>query len=107
MKARCGKSVYETRYIPHPLQIFMRLNQIIRTVTLRMNNKPSPFLSTDELIDLCGLKQGSAQAKFLQRQYGLSVPRRADGHVRVTWYAINEAVMKQKAPATTGPKWTK
>lgn len=65
------------------------------------------MLSDDELKELCGLKQGAAQAKFLQRAYGLNVPRRPDGRVRVTWDAINQAVSKVKTAVTTGPRWTK
>ena len=67
----------------------------------------SVLLSDADLQELSGYKQGAAQAKFLQRAYGLSVPRRPDGRVRVTWDAINQAVTKGKTTATIGPKWTK
>lgn len=67
----------------------------------------SAILTDDDLKELSGLKQGAAQAKYLQRAYGLNVPRRPDGRVRVTWDAINQAVTKGKTATTTGPKWTK
>lgn len=67
----------------------------------------SELLSDSDLQELSGYKQGAAQAKFLARAYGLNVPRRPDGKVRVTWDAINQAVTKGKAVATTGPRWTK
>lgn len=67
----------------------------------------SALLTDDDLQNLSGLKQGAAQARFLQRSYGLNVPRRADGRVRVTWDAINQAVTKGKTAVTTGPRWTK
>jgi len=67
----------------------------------------SSMLSDDELKELSGLKQGAAQAKFLQRAYGLTVPRRPDGRVRVTWDAINQAVARVKSAPATGPRWTK
>lgn len=67
----------------------------------------SAILTDDDLQELSGLRQGAAQAKFLQRAYGLNVPRRPDGRVRVTWDAINQAVTKGKTAATTGPRWTK
>lgn len=51
----------------------------------------SAILTDDDLLELSGLRQGAAQAKFLQRAYGLNVPRRPDGRVRVTWEAINQA----------------
>lgn len=67
----------------------------------------SAILTDEDLQELSGLKQGAAQAKFLQRAYGLNVPRRPDGRVRVTWDAINQAITKGKTAPTTGPKWTK
>jgi len=67
----------------------------------------SSLLSDDELLELSGLKQGAAQVRFLRREYGLSVPRRVDGKVRVTWDAINQAVARSKAAPATGPRWTK
>ncbi len=67
----------------------------------------SEIVSDADLQELSGLKQGAAQAKFLQRAYGLNVPRRPDGRVRVTWEAINHAVTKGKTTATIGPRWTK
>lgn len=67
----------------------------------------SSLLSDDELKDLSGYKTGAWQAKFLLRAYGLTVPRRRDGRVRVTWDAINQAVTKGNATPANGPKWTK
>ena len=67
----------------------------------------SALLSDDELRELSGLKQGAAQVRFLRREYGLNVPRRADGRVRVTWEAINQAVSRVKAAVSNGPRWTK
>lgn len=67
----------------------------------------SAILTDEDLQELSGLKQGAAQAKFLQRAYGLNVPRRPDGRVRVTWEAINQAISKGRATPATGPKWTK
>ena len=67
----------------------------------------SALLSDTDLQELCGYKQGAAQAKYLQRAYGLNVPRRPDGKVRVTWEAINQAVSKAKPAVSTGPRWTK
>ena len=67
----------------------------------------SALLSEADLVNLCGLKQGSAQAKFLRRAYGLNVPRRPDGRVRVTWEAINHAFTKGKSIDGPTPRWTK
>ena len=67
----------------------------------------SPLLSDDDLLELSGYKTGAWQAKFLLRAYGLNVPRRKDGRVRVTWEAINQAVARGKAAPATGPRWTK
>lgn len=65
------------------------------------------LLTDADLQELSGLKQGAAQARFLRSAYGLNVPRRPDGRVRVTWDAINQAIAKGKPAPTTGPKWTK
>lgn len=65
------------------------------------------LLSEADLVDLSGLKQGSAQAKFLRRAYGLNVPRRPDGRVRVTWEAINHALTRGKSVDGPAPRWTK
>lgn len=67
----------------------------------------SLMLTDGDLLELSGYKQGAKQAQFLQRAYGLNVPRRPDGRVRVTWDAINQAVTKGKAAPATGPRWTK
>ena len=67
----------------------------------------SELLSDADLQELSGLKQGAAQVRFLQRAYGLNVPRRPDGRVRVTWDVINQAVTKGKQNTTSGPRWTK
>lgn len=67
-------------------------------------------LSDKELEDLCGLRQGAAQARFLNRAYGLHVPRRPDGKVRVTWEVINHAVTAGtagKSAPSARPNWTK
>lgn len=68
----------------------------------------SVLLTDDELKELSGLTQGAAQARYLRCAFGLNVPRRPDGRVRVTWDVINQA-MRQTKPqaATTGPRWTK
>ena len=65
------------------------------------------ILSEADLFELSGLKQGAAQAKFLQRAYGLNVPQRPDGRVRVTWEAINQALTRTKVAPAQGPRWTK
>jgi hypothetical protein len=67
----------------------------------------SAILTDADLQELSGLKQGAAQARFLQRAYGLNVPRRPDGRVRVTWEAINQALVRGKTAPAAGPKWTK
>lgn len=67
----------------------------------------SAILTDADLQELCGLKQGAAQARFLQRAYGLNVPRRPDGRVRVTWEAINQALTRGKTAPAAAPKWTK
>lgn len=72
-----------------------------------MSDTASQLLSDEDLQELSGLKQGAAQARYLQSAYGLNVPRRPDGRVRVTWEAINQAVARGKAAPATGPRWTK
>jgi hypothetical protein len=68
----------------------------------------SELLSESELRELSGLSQGAAQAKFLKRAYGLNIPRRADGRVRVTWAAINHALTKSMPESSAArPRWTK
>ena len=67
----------------------------------------STLLTEAELQELSDYKQGAKQVKFLLQAYGLNVPRRRDGRVRVTWDAINQAVTKGKTAPTTGPRWTK
>ena len=102
-----GESVEKTGNIPRPLKVLMMPNQTLQTVFLSMETKSNPFLSDSQLSELCGLTQGFAQVKFLQRAYGLYVPRRPDGRVRVTWDAINESVKSSKTAPGVGPKWTK
>lgn len=67
------------------------------------------LISDAELHNLSGYTQGAAQARFLKSAYGLIVPRRKDGRVRVTWDAINQAVSsgKNSQTAQSGPKFTK
>jgi len=72
-----------------------------------MSTQQTALLSDADLQELSGLKQGAAQARYLQSAYGLNVPRRPDGRVRVTWDAINQAVARGKAEPVTGPRWTK
>ena len=67
----------------------------------------SELLSDADLLELSGYRQGAAQARYLKRAYGLNVPQRPDGRVRVTWDAINQAVSTAKPTATNGPRWTK
>lgn len=61
------------------------------------------IVSNLELVELTGgLKQGAAQARWIERNLGIKCPRKADGHPFLTWEQINQP--KEQRRRTT-PNW--
>jgi hypothetical protein len=63
-----------------------------------------PLVTNNELIELTGgLKQGAAQARWIERSLGIKCPRKIDGHPMLTWEQVNKPAEQRR----TGPNWTK
>jgi hypothetical protein len=56
-----------------------------------------------ELVELTGgLKQGAAQARWIERNLGIKCPRKVDGHPMLTWEQVNRPA---GTPRKTSPNW--
>ncbi|MCG1042536.1 DUF4224 domain-containing protein [Mycetohabitans sp. B8] len=57
-----------------------------------------------ELIQVTGgLKQGAAQARWIERELGFRPPMKADGHPLLTWDQVNRTPTEPSRK--TQPKW--
>lgn len=49
------------------------------------------IVTNDQLVELTGgLKQGAAQARWIERALGFKPPKKADGHPMITWEQVNQ-----------------
>ncbi|WP_106280100.1 DUF4224 domain-containing protein [Paraburkholderia sp. BL25I1N1] len=55
------------------------------------------ILTNDELIQLTGgLKQGAAQCRWIEREFGFKPPRKIDGHPVITWEQVNRVPEQER-----------